>query len=218
MGARLAAELRRRRPPRERARAVAAGVAARARKPLLVARRRGTSLALLGPNGVGKSSVAAAVRHGFPLESRVIHMGLWKATGRGAAALRPLRVWRRYLEGQYHQLRGRLVIYDRYVDEARLPAQGGRVALKRPYFWLLAHSLPRPDATVVLDVPGAVAYGRKQENPPEELERERRVYRGLAQAQIVDASRDLAAVRGDVEAIVWRGLKRRWRSDERTPP
>jgi thymidylate kinase len=124
--------------------------------------------------------------------------------------VRPLRVWRRYALAQYHQLRGRLVIFDRYVDEARLPAKGPHVALKRPYFWLLAHAVPRPGATVVLDVPGPVAYRRKGENPPDELEEERRVYRGLAGVQVVDASRELSEVRAELEAIVWRSLARRW--------
>jgi thymidylate kinase len=146
-------------------------------------------------------------------------MGLWKTRsnrepGPVAALARPLRIWHRYLLAEYHRLRGRLVIFDRYVYEAYLPPKPPFTALKRPYFWLLAHAVPRPGATVVLDVPGAVAYGRKGENPPHELEQERMLYQRLAErvpgAEIVDASRDLAAVRADVAAIVWRRLARRW--------
>jgi thymidylate kinase len=219
LGERLVADLRRRRPVAERSPAAAAGLAALARKPLLLRRRRGISVALLGPDGVGKSTVAAAVASAFPLESRVIYMGLWKATGSrapglGAAAVRPLRIWRRYLLGQYHQLRGRLVIFDRYVHEAQLPPKPPFAGLKKPYFWLLAHAVPRAGATVVLDAPGAVAYGRKHESLPAESEEERRVYRRLAGSvpgvEIVDASRELAAVRAEVTAIVWRGLACRW--------
>ena len=71
------------------------------------------------------------------------------------------------------------MVFDRYVYEAHLPASPPLLTAKRIYFWFLAHAVPRPRATVVLDVPGTVAYGRKQENPPEELEAERRVYRQL---------------------------------------
>jgi energy-coupling factor transporter ATP-binding protein EcfA2 len=210
LGARLTGELRRGRTSAERTRGLALELARAAAKPRLLARRHGPSLALLGPNGVGKSTLAEALRRDFPLDSRIIYMGLWKAGGPFAPIVRPARIWARYLLARYHQLRGRLVIFDRYVDEARLPARGALVGLKRPYFWLLAHSVPPAGATVVLDVPGNVAYARKQENPPDELERERRVYGALAGAQVVDASREPADVRADVEAILWRGLSQRW--------
>ncbi|WP_028059861.1 nucleoside/nucleotide kinase family protein [Candidatus Solirubrobacter pratensis] len=219
LGERLLADLRRQRPVAQRLHAARGRLAALARKPLLLRRRRGISVALLGPDGVGKSTVAAAIAGGFPLESRIIYMGLWKMTGNrppglAAAAVRPLRIWRRYLLAQYHQLRGRLVIYDRYVYEAQLPPQPPLTALKRPYFWLLAHAVPRPAATVVLDAPAAVAYGRKNENPPAQIDADRRVYRQVASrvpgAEIVDASRELAAVRAEVTAIVWRRVADRW--------
>jgi thymidylate kinase len=221
LGGRLAAELKRHRAVPERWRALSAHVVATARKPLLLRRRRGVSVALLGPNGVGKSTAAAALQRSFPFESRVVYMGIWKGTGgsrpRQAAEVvtRPLRIWRRYLRAQYHQLRGRLVIFDRYVYEALLPARPPLVAAKRPYFWLLVHLVPPAQSVVVLDVPGPVAYGRKQENPPEELESERRLYAGLAgrvpSLELVDADRGPEAVRADITAIVWRDLADRWR-------
>jgi hypothetical protein len=221
IGAQLAADLKRRRPLLERFRAAANDVARAARKPLLLRRRRGVSVALLGPNGVGKSTVAAGVQRGFPFGSIVVYMGLWKAAG-GAPACRvaevltrPLRLWGRYAVAVYHQARGRLVLYDRYVYEAQLPPKPPLLALKRFYFWVLGHAIPSPDAAVVLDVAGRVAYGRKQENPPEELESERRVYALLAATEpsvvLVDAAQEPAAVRADVTAIVWRKLAARWR-------
>ena len=220
MGARLGADLKRERSVVESSRATAKRALRLAQKPLLVRRRRGVSVALLGPNGVGKSTVAAGLRQGFPLGARVLHMGLWKttATRPGARAVeiltRPLRLWGRSAVAQYHQARGRLVIYDRYVYEARLPAKPPLLAAKRLYFWLLGHAIPAPDAAVVLDVPGDVAYGRKQENPPEELESERRVYADLAASEpsieLVDASKPADAVRADVTAIVWGKIAARW--------
>jgi thymidylate kinase len=105
-------------------------------------------------------------------------------------------------------------VFDRYVYEAHLPASPPLLTAKRIYFWFLAHAVPRPRAAVVLDVPGVVAYGRKQENPPEELEAERRVYRELTRrvpfVEVIDASADAAAVRAEISAIVWRELTLRW--------
>jgi hypothetical protein len=222
LGDRLAQQLRRRRPVRERGRTVAAGVAGVLRKPLLVRRRRGVSLALLGPNGVGKSTAAVGLQRSLPFDVRIVYLGLWKVSakprGRVAAALevgaRPFRIWLSYLTAQYHQLRGRVVVFDRYVYEAHLPASPPMLTAKRIYFWFLAHAVPRPRAAVVLDVPGDIAYGRKQENPPEELEAERRVYRALTSrvpfVEVIDASAEAATVRAEISSIVWRELTLRW--------
>jgi hypothetical protein len=220
LGARLVADLKRERSVMESSRATARHALRVARKPLLLRRRRGLSVALLGPNGVGKSTVAAGLQQGFPLGARVLHMGLWKttATRPGTRAVeiltRPLRLWGRSAVAHYHQARGRLVIYDRYVYEARLPAKPPLLAAKRLYFWMLGHAIPAPDTAVVLDVAGDVAYGRKQENPPEELESERRVYANLAanepSIELVDASKPADAVRADVTAIVWDKVAARW--------
>jgi hypothetical protein len=222
LGGRLASELKRRRPLGERLRLLTSSGVRMARKPLLLRRRRGLNLALLGPNGVGKSTAAAGLQRTFPFESRVVYMGMWKATvePRGPALVvaeilaRPLRIWSRYLVAQYHQLRGRLVVFDRYVYEALLPAQPPLLAIKRAYFWLLAHALPATSAVIVLDVPGQVAYGRKQENPPDELESERRVYAQLngrvPSLELVDAGADAATVRAEITTILWRELAARW--------
>jgi aminoglycoside phosphotransferase (APT) family kinase protein len=227
LGRRLAGELRRR-SPSERMRDMTRRTRAIAHRPLLLPRRMGVSVALLGPNGVGKSTVAAGLRRSFPFDARIVYMGLWSAEGvgvgvgatLGAAAARPLRIWRRHLLAQYHRCRGRLVVFDRYVYEAALPARPPLLALKRPYFWFLRHAVPAPDVAVVLDVPGPVAYGRKQENPPDELEAERLVYRGLADSvpsfELVDASRDPDAVRADVMALVWSAHAGRWRRPTRS--
>ncbi|HEY4276762.1 MAG TPA: phosphotransferase [Conexibacter sp.] len=223
LGDELARQLQRR-PPVERARQLGRRAGSIARRPLLLPRRIGVSVALVGPNGVGKSTVAAALRHAFPFDARIVYMGLWSAAEGGggslrAAAMRPLRIWRRHLVAQYHRFRGRLVVFDRYVYEAALPARPPLLALKRPYFWFLRHAVPAPDVAVVLDVPGKVAYRRKQENPPDELEAERAVYRGLADSapavKLVDASRGRGAVRADVTSLVWSAQASRWQRPTR---
>ncbi|MGZ4237446.1 MAG: hypothetical protein ACXVWT_15325 [Solirubrobacteraceae bacterium] len=219
---RLAHQLRRHRPVRERVRVLLDVVAGVLRKPLLLRRRRGVSVALLGPDGVGKSTAAAALQRYLPFDLRIVYLGLWKVPvkprGRAAVALevatRPVRIWLRYLTAQYHQLRGRVVVFDRYVYEAHLPASPPLVTAKRIYFWFLAHAIPRPGAAVVLDVPGTIAYGRKQESLPERLEADRRVYRELTRhvpfVELIDASADAATVRAEISTIIWRELTLRW--------
>ena len=222
MRTQLVRDLRSRRSRADSWRADARAVLRWSRKPLLFPRRRGVSIALLGPNGVGKSTLAVGLKRGFPLEARLLHMGIWKratatsAAGRLAEILvRPFRLWAISALAHYHQARGRLVIYDRYVYEASLPPKPPLLAAKRVYFGALARLMPHPDAAVVLDVPGDVAYQRKQENPPEELESERRVYAKLAarepHVELVDASRGADDVRADVTAIVWERVRARWR-------
>ena len=192
-----------------------------ARRPLLLPRRRGVALALLGPNGAGKSTLAQGLLDTLPLPVTVVYMGMWKDSDglEGMAAVRdtlrrPLRVWRSYAKAQVHQLRGTTVVFDRYVHEARLPPSPPYVALKRPYLWLLAHACPRADVTVVLDLQPEVNYARKQENPPEELARERRVYAQLARevsgVRLVDAARAPGDVRADVTELLWRRIAARW--------
>lgn len=226
LSAPLADALNRRRPRSERAHAAAAHVFATARKPVLLRRRRGVNVALIGPNGVGKSTAAAELQHSLPFESRVVYMGLWKGAGgsppRKLAEIlgRPFRIWHRYAQAQYHQLRGRVVIFDRYVYEAWLPAQPPWLAMKRAYFWILGHAVPSAQTSVVLDVPGEVAYGRKQENSSDELESERRFYAALADRfpalQVVDGSREVETVCADISAILWPTLVRRWRLGHRS--
>jgi thymidylate kinase len=129
-------------------------------------------------------------------------------------ATRPLRIWARYLLTQYHQLRGRLVVYDRYVYEALLPARPPFVVAKRPYYWLLAHSLPPPRAVVLLDAPGEIAYARKHENTPEAIETERSAYAHLTtrvrSLELVDACADLDTVQAEITTIIWRELCSCW--------
>jgi thymidylate kinase len=225
MGRRLAVGLMWRRPVAERLQVLAAGVVRWVRKPFLIRRRRGLEIALLGPDGVGKSTAAKGLQQTFPFETRIVYMGLWKtATGLhgristvAEILARPVWIWSRYLLAQYHQLRGRLVIFDRYVYEALLPARPPLLFAKRPYFWLLAHALPAAGVAIVLDVPGDVAYGRKQENTPDELESERQIYARMSgrvpSLEIVDARADADTVRAEITEILWRKMVARWQGN-----
>lgn len=222
LGDQLETQLRRRRPVDQRVRAMARLSARTARKPLLLRRRRGLSLALLGPNGVGKSTAAAELQRSLPFEVRIVYMGMWKATenrrSRAARAaeiaVRPFRIWWRYLVSQYHQLRGRMVVFDRYVYDALVPPKPPLLAAKRVYFLFLSRALPRPRAAVFLDAPGQVTFGRKPEDLPENLELERHLYRELTKRSLpverIDATADMRTVQAEIASILWRELTLRW--------
>jgi thymidylate kinase len=199
------------------ARRLAASVILRTiEQPLQAWSRRGVSVALLGPDGAGKSTLASAIQSSFYFPVRSIYMGLWARREAASStprvlleiALRPFVVWRRYLESVRHRALGRLVVFDRYVYDAMLPPTGPLVWLKRPYFWLLSRMCPAPDLVLVLDVPGNVMHERKAEHDPERLEADREHFRRLLQrlphAEPVDADRPADVVLTDVLSRIWR--------------
>lgn len=193
-------------------------------------RARGLSMAVLGPDGAGKSTIAEGIEERFCLPVKTVYMGLWqrRATiGRyqrlpGArlaslallVASRPFFIWSRYLTAQYHQTRGHMVIFDRYIYDSLLPPRPPLAAVKRPIFWLLAHLCPSPDLVFLLDAPGKLMAERKAEYSAEHLEVERQRFLSLQKRipklQVVDASRDLDSVRRDVLRRVWQAYTRRW--------
>jgi thymidylate kinase len=174
------------------------------------------SVALLGIDGAGKSTLVAGLPDALRLPMRTIYMGLWSERGplarNGAtrmlrAALRPGQVWLRFLRGRLHQARGRVVVYDRYTYDAALPPRPPFVRLKRLYFGFLARSCPRPDLVLLLDVPSEVAALRKPEHERVDLERNRQGFLGLAarlpRFEVIDATRGVDEVRADVVERVW---------------
>lgn len=192
-------------------------------KPLVFLTRPGFTVALLGPDGTGKSTVATSIAQSFPFPTRKIYMGLWQGPPRrrppfipGADLLGRLAfAWRRYLIGQLHRARGRLVLFDRYSYDAML-GPGDRLSRReRLYLSLIARSCPAPDLVLVLDVPGEVAYARKGEHDVAHLERDRRRFLALADhiphLEIVDADRPAETVCREVTARIWERYQARWR-------
>lgn len=174
------------------------------------------TVAILGPDGCGKSTVVARIKESYYFPVRSIYLGLWQQSGgRGkeptvpgwSLVSRMLRVWARYLVGQYHRALGRLVLFDRYTFDSLAADKEGQGRVARLYTWILGHSCPGPDLVLVLSAPGEVMYRRKREKSPEELEIERQGYLSLQHrvphVQVVDAARPEETVLADVIDRIW---------------
>ena len=178
-------------------------------------------MALLGPDGAGKSHLVHELPNVFPLGVRSYYLGLYPGRirappgsqgprvpappGRHVAALRG--------RPGVQQLRGRLALFDRHPFDARLAPRQPPRRTDRVRRAVLGHSLPAPDLLLILDAPGDVLHARKPEHPAEVLDDEMTRYRDLARrlprAELVDATGTPEEVLDDVVARIWRVWARR---------
>jgi thymidylate kinase len=193
----------------------------------IVRSRRGLTVALLGPDGAGKSTAAEALERTFYFPVRVVYMSPGRPSpGRTlpgvGLALRIGGQLARRLGSLRHRARGRLVVFDRYAYDALLAPRRPLGRLGRLRRWLLGHACPPPMLTVVLDAPGTLLHARKHEQDPATLEAERQGYLALVarrrRAAVLDATRDADAVRRDLTAAIWEVYRSRWNTPRRLAP
>ncbi len=179
---------------------------------------RAPLVALLAPDGAGKSTLAVGVQSSFYFPVRSIYMGLYQKDGKPAKkarvpgfgfSRRMLLQWGRYLAARYYQLQGQLVVFDRYSYDALLPPHKPLDFLRRARRWFLGHACPAPSMVIVLDAPGKTLFARKGEHDVALLEKQRQGYLELRQrlpkAVVVDATNSADSVRREVLGLIWRG-------------
>jgi thymidylate kinase len=193
-------------------------------------RTPGLTVALLAPDGAGKTTLARSLGEAFYLPTRYIYMGtntqsgsvtlptthmLAKLNAKRRPLIRALGALNslveqgvRYRVGAYHRRRGRLVVFDRYSTGSLMGVQQDGALHKRLRRWAVRLLCPPPDMVVYLDAPADVLYQRKQQHSPEALERQRQRYLkilgGVARTAIVDARSGPEEVRRRVAAVIWR--------------
>jgi thymidylate kinase len=197
---------------------------------VMVRSYRGLSVAVLGPDGAGKTTLIKNIQESFILPVRSVYMGLTGGLLRYIAYLhvpglvflgRLLVFWWRYLFAQYHQALGRLVLFDRYIYDAMVPHPERLNWLRRASRWMDGHACPGPDLVLVLDAPGTVMFARKNEYSPEMLEEWRRYFLALQnripQLEIVDTTRERDIVRVDVIDRIWKRYVIHWTRNSTAP-
>jgi thymidylate kinase len=176
-------------------------------------------VAVLGPDGSGKSTVLARLRDAWPATLGAVHtyhLRPRRLTSRrvsaepvvdphgqhprpavtSALALAYVVVdwWFGYWTGVVRRrVKQGLVVFDRHFLDMQIDPRRYRYGGPA---WLLRAAgrlVPRPDVIVVLDAPPEVVRGRKQEITAEESDRQHLAYRTLAErlpeAHLVDATR-----------------------------
>lgn len=181
------------------------------------AARRGMSVAVLGPDGAGKTTLAEALRSSTRLPAAYVYLGVWRESrfeaqlrrifgARLALRLVNLMVKRGLIA--WHRRRGHLVLLDRYTLDADLPSDD--LDLKaRISAMLVRRTNADPEMMILLDAPADVMYARKGEHGLVELQLRREAYltmtRRFPQMVVIDAEQSREAVRRQATELIWQG-------------
>ena len=187
-----------------------------------VARPTGISVAIIGPDGAGKTTLAEGLRTTLPFPSSYVYMGVWREypwdrwlryLPGARLTQRMLRLLARSAQGWLQRARGRVVLLDRFTYDVLLPSpvldRRGRMTVA-----LVRRVGTEPQLVLVLDAPAEVMFARKGEQGIEELERRRRSYLDVARVRddsaVIDATQPVEAVREEAQGVVWARLRRHW--------
>jgi thymidylate kinase len=187
-----------------------------------VVRPTGISVAIIGPDGAGKTTLAEGLRRTLPFPSSYVYMGVWREypwdrwlqyLPGARLTQRMLRLLARSVQARLLRARGQVVLLDRFTYDALLPSpvldRRGRITVA-----LVRRVGAEPQLVLILDAPAEVMFARKGEQGIEELERRRRSYLEVARARddtaVIDATQPVEAVREEAQRVVWARLRRHW--------
>ncbi len=197
----------------------------------------GFHIALLGPDGAGKSSVAQEVQRAlspvflgstcrsFP--PKLLNRQVGNSSqphdipprSRFSSFVRAVLYWWTYYSPGYYftiypaLIRSSLVIHDRHVidclvDPVRYRYSGPAWLLYGMWRWI-----PKPELVILLDVPAEIVQSRKQEVSFEVSAKQRLAYRELVSqlpnGRIVDGSQPLTKVVAEVNEMILQNLRSR---------
>lgn len=203
-----------------------------------VARPTGMLLAILGPDGSGKSAVISQVCQDLQPAFRRAHRGHWRPFVLGAGRSRekgPTRphddppyslpqsltklayLWVDFVAGYFLSIRPRLVrstlvVFDRYAADLLADPRRYRYGGPRMFADLAIRLVPQPAETILLDALPASIVSRKNELTEAELPSLVAAYRLLARRRgyaVVGADEPLECVVVKVETLVLDYLSKR---------